>query len=81
MHRYFFHFKSTDRAQVQASQLASQSPLDSWDHARGPTVVRRSDGQGAAAPQVSYCLAAVGRFTSSDGNIGGSQFKHQLITN
>lgn len=35
-------------------------------------------GHGAAAPQISSCLAAVG-FTSSDGNIGRSKFKDQLI--
>ena len=39
----------------------------------------QSAGQGAAAPQMSYCLAAVGRFASSDGSVGGSEFKYQLI--
>ena len=77
-----FHFKSTGGTQVEATQLARQSPLDSWDHAGGPAVARQSDGQGTAAPQLSHCFgAAVGRFASSDGNIGGSQFKDQLITN
>ena len=44
-------------------------------------MAKRGTGQGAAAPQMSYCLAAgaVGRFTSFDGNIGGSKFKNQLI--
>ena len=77
----FFHFKSTGRERVEATQLARQSPLDSWDHAGGPRVARQSASQEAATPQVSYCLAAVGRFTSSDGYIGGSQFKDQPITN
>ena len=64
---------------MEALQLARQSPLDSWDHAGGPTVARRSDGQEAAPPQMSYCLAAVSRFTSSDGNIGGLKFRDQLM--
>ena len=58
---------------IEASQLV-QSPLDSSDHAGGSTVARSAD-HGAAAPQISHCLTAVGRFTSSDGNIGGSKFK------
>lgn len=35
-------------------------------------------GEGAAAPQIGYCLAAV-HGTSSDGNVGRSKFKYQLI--
>ena len=40
-------------------------------------MARSVAGQGAAAPQITS-LAAVGRLTSSNGNIGGSQFKDQL---
>ena len=63
---------STGRELVEASQLV-QSPLDCSDHAGGSTVARSAD-HGAAAPQISHCLAAVGRYTSSDGNIGVSKF-------
>ena len=79
MHKIFFHFKSTGREQVEATRLAPQSPLDSWDHTGGPTVARWSADQEAAALQMSYCPAPVGRFTSSDGNIGRFKFKDQLI--
>lgn len=69
----------TAREQVEVTLLGGQSPLDSRDHAGGHTVAGRSAGQEPATPQMSYCLAAVGHFTSSDGNIGGSKFKNQLI--
>lgn len=71
----------TAREQVEVTLLGGQSPLDSRDHAGGHTVAGWSAGQEAATPQMSYCLAAVGHFTSSGGNIGGSRFKNsnQLI--
>ena len=68
-----FPLKSTAPEQVEASQLARQSLLNSSDHAGGPVVVMRG-GHGAAAPQISHCPAVVG-FTSCDGNIGGLKFK------
>ena len=42
-------------------------------------MAERSAGEGAAAPQMSHCPAAVGCLTSSDGNIGGLKFRDQLM--
>lgn len=42
-------------------------------------MARWSADQEAAALQMSHCPAPVGRFTSSDGNIGGLKFRDQLM--
>jgi len=52
--------------------------LCSSDPTGGHKVAFKGCGEGAAAPQIGYCLAAV-HGTSSDGNVGRSKFKYQLI--
>lgn len=68
----------TAAEQFEASQQVCQQ-LNSVDHTGAPTSAKRTrGGQEAIAPQINYCLAAVGH-TSCDGNKGGSKFKARLI--
>ena len=75
-----FLFNSTAPEQAEASQLARQSPLDSSDHAGGPTVAMRG-GHETATPQISHRSLPVVGFISSDGNKSESKFKDRPIKN